>query len=109
MNKDKHLTLNDRYEIYHSLEKRMSFKAIGSLLGKDCSTISKEIRGHIIFEKKVALTDPSMTAPTGCTVRTASPPVHPAPVSVITSVPHAESTAGATGHTEPYPVTCEKC
>lgn len=54
MNKNKHLTLNDRYEIYHSLEKRMSFKAIGSLLGKDCTTISKEIRGHIIYEKKGA-------------------------------------------------------
>lgn len=54
MNKNKHLTLNDRYEIYHSLEKRMSFKAIGSLLGKDCTTISKEIRRHIIYEKKGA-------------------------------------------------------
>lgn len=54
MNKNKHLTLDERYEIYHSLEKRMSFKAIGALIGKDCTTISKEIKGHIIFEKKVA-------------------------------------------------------
>lgn len=54
MNKNKHLTLDERYEIYHSLEKRMSFKAIASLIGKDCTTISKEIKGHIIFEKKGA-------------------------------------------------------
>jgi len=54
MNKNKHLTLDDRYTIQHSLEERMSFKAIGSLLGKDCTTISKEIKGHIIFEKKGA-------------------------------------------------------
>ena len=52
--KNKHLTLDDRYEIYHSLEKRLSFKAIGSLLEKDCTTISKEVRGHIIFERKGA-------------------------------------------------------
>lgn len=54
MNKNKHLTLDDRYTIQHSLEKGMSFKAIGRLLGKDCTTISKEIKGHIIFEKKGA-------------------------------------------------------
>lgn len=52
MNKNKHLTLNDRYDIQHSLEDRMSFKAIGRLLGKDCTTIAKEIKGHIVFEKK---------------------------------------------------------
>lgn len=54
MMKNKHLTLDDRYEVPYSLEKRMSFKTSGSLLGKDCTTISKEVRGHIIFEKKGA-------------------------------------------------------
>lgn len=54
MNKNKHLTLDDRYAIYRSLEKRLSFKAISSLIGKDCTTVSKEIKGHIIFEKKGA-------------------------------------------------------
>ena len=54
MNKNKHLILDDRYTIQHSLEDRMSFKAIGTLLGKDCTTIAKEIKGHIIFEKKGA-------------------------------------------------------
>lgn len=54
MNKNKHLNLDDRYTIYHSLEKRLSFKAIASLIGKDCTTVSKEIKEHIIFEKKGA-------------------------------------------------------
>ena len=54
MNKNKHLTLDDRYDIQHSLENRMSFKAIGILLGKDCTTIAKEIKAHISFEKKGA-------------------------------------------------------
>lgn len=54
MNKNKHLTLDDRYTIMHSLEKRLSFKAIGRILEKDCTTISKEVRGHIFFEKKGA-------------------------------------------------------
>lgn len=54
MNKNKHLTLDDRYTIMHSLDDRLSFKAIGRILGKDCTTISKEIKGHIIFAKKGA-------------------------------------------------------
>ena len=54
MNKNKHLTLDDRYTIQHSLEERMSFKSIGTLLGKDCTTIAKEIKGHMVFEKKGA-------------------------------------------------------
>ena len=54
MNKNKHLTLDDRYDIQHALNERLSFKAIGLSLGKDCTTISKEIRNHIIFEKKGA-------------------------------------------------------
>ena len=54
MNKNKHLTLDARYKIEHCLNERMSFKAIGLALGKDCTTVSKEIKGHIIFEKKGA-------------------------------------------------------
>lgn len=54
MNRYKHLTLDDRYTIQHALEEGKSFKAIGTLLGKNCTTISKEIRGHMIFEKKGA-------------------------------------------------------
>lgn len=54
MNKHKHLSLDDRLAIQHALENRDSFKAIGSLLGKDCTTIAKEIKGHMVFERKGA-------------------------------------------------------
>lgn len=54
MTKNKHLVLDERYEIQHGLDDSLSFKAIGSKIGKDCTTVSKEVRGHIIFEKKGA-------------------------------------------------------
>lgn len=52
--KSKHLTEDDRYEIDHGLKKGLSFKAIAKIVGKDPSTISKEVRAHIVFEKKKA-------------------------------------------------------
>lgn len=52
--KSKHLTEDDRYEIEHGLKKGLSFKAISKIVGKDPSTISKEVRAHIVFEKKAA-------------------------------------------------------
>ena len=54
MSDNKHLTLDNRYDIQHSLDDGLSFKAIALNLGKDCSTISKEVKRHIIFEKKGA-------------------------------------------------------
>ena len=54
MSKNKHLTLDDRFLIELSLNKRMSFKAIGTILEKDCTTVSKEIKTHVVFEKKGA-------------------------------------------------------
>ena len=54
MSDNKHLTLDNRYDIQHSLDDGLSFKAIATNLGKDCSTISKEVKRHIIFEKKGA-------------------------------------------------------
>ena len=53
-NKNKHLDLDKRYEIQHGLDDSLSFKAIGAAIGKDCTTISKEVRAHIIYEKKGA-------------------------------------------------------
>lgn len=50
-NKQKHLDLKCRYIIEHSLDSSMSFKAISRELGKDCTTISKEVRNHLIFKK----------------------------------------------------------
>lgn len=54
MNKNKHLDLTMRQTIELSLNDRLSFKKIGTKLGKDCTTISKEVRLHLVFEKKGA-------------------------------------------------------
>lgn len=53
-NKNKHLTFDNRCDIQIDLGQGLSFKAIGTHLGKDCTTISKEVRAHIIFVKKGA-------------------------------------------------------
>ena len=54
MNKQKHLTLESRIIIETKLNEGESFKAIGRLLNKDCTTISKEVKNHISFEKSGA-------------------------------------------------------
>ena len=51
MNKQKHLNLEARILIETLLNQRSSFKAIARHLGKDCTTISKEIKSHIFFDK----------------------------------------------------------
>ena len=51
MNKQKHLTLGSRITIETKLNEGDSFKSIGRFLGKDCTTISKEVKNHICFEK----------------------------------------------------------
>lgn len=48
--KFKHLTLDDRITIQKALKEGKTFVEIGRLLGKDPSTISKEVKGH--FEWK---------------------------------------------------------
>lgn len=55
MAKHKHLILDDRSTIAASLGLRLSFKAIGAEIGKDCTTISKEVRNHLVYEKTGAL------------------------------------------------------
>lgn len=44
--KNKHMTLDDRVEIQECLCKRMTFKAIAMRIGKDPTTISKEVKLH---------------------------------------------------------------
>lgn len=44
--KNKHLSLDDRYEIQKCLNNNKSFKEIGNILSKSPSTISKEILKH---------------------------------------------------------------
>lgn len=47
----KHLTLDDRCTIQMMLDKKASFAEIGRILQKDPSTISKEVRTHLIFRR----------------------------------------------------------
>ena len=44
--KNKHMTQDDRTEIQECLYKGMTFKAIAKRIGKDSTTISKEVRLH---------------------------------------------------------------
>ena len=44
--KHKHLTLDDRVTIQSGLDKRMTFKDIAKLIGKDPTTVSKEVKLH---------------------------------------------------------------
>ena len=45
--KNKHLKLDDRIEIQQCLDHGMTFKAIGTRIGKDQTTVSKEVKKHI--------------------------------------------------------------
>lgn len=54
MTKHKHLTLSERILIEKGLNERMSFRSIARSIAKDCSTISKEVRNHLVFKKSGA-------------------------------------------------------
>ena len=51
MNKHKHLNLESRILIETQLNECNSFKGIARLLDKDCTTISKEVKNHICFDR----------------------------------------------------------
>ena len=53
--KNKHLSFDDRLEIERCLKENLSFKQIGKNIGKDCTTISKEIKNHITFKNSGAV------------------------------------------------------
>jgi IS30 family transposase len=44
--KNKHMTLEDRIEIQECLSKGMTFKAVAARIGKDPTTVSKEVKLH---------------------------------------------------------------
>lgn len=48
-NKGKHFTLSDRISIEAGIEKGWSFKKIADELGKSPSSVSREVRRHLIF------------------------------------------------------------
>ena len=51
MTKHKHLTLEDRFAIRDGLNQKLSFKKIAEIIGKDCTTVSKEIRNHLVYKQ----------------------------------------------------------
>ena len=51
MSKFKHFTLSERITLERLLKDPCSFKAIGRELNKDCTSLSKEVRNHLIFKK----------------------------------------------------------
>jgi len=56
--KNKHMTLDDRIEIQECLNHGMTFKAIGARIGKDQTTVSKEVKKHIThIESSIARYD----------------------------------------------------
>jgi IS30 family transposase len=48
--KHKHLTLDEREEIQGCLDHGMTFKAIGQRIGKDQTTVSKEVKRHLVTQ-----------------------------------------------------------
>ena len=51
MAKHKHLTLSERIEIEIALRYGAGFKEISAVIGKDATTISKEVRGHLVVKE----------------------------------------------------------
>ena len=51
MANNKHLTLDDRTSIEVALKEKLNFTTIAKKLGKDPSTISKEIRSHLSIQR----------------------------------------------------------
>ena len=56
--KNKHLSLDERFEIEKGLNNNLSFKQIGNNIGKSCTTISREIRNHYITKNTGAVGRP---------------------------------------------------
>ena len=55
---NKHLSLDDRLIIERELLFNSSFKKIAKLINKDCTTISKEVRNHIMYRNSGAVGRP---------------------------------------------------
>ena len=51
----KHLTFDERMIIAQCLNEGVSFKAIAAELNKNCTTISRDVRSHLIFKKTFSL------------------------------------------------------
>ena len=53
MRKYKHMDLDNRITIHLMLNDSKSFKAIGDAIGKDCTSVSREVRNHLQFQTGV--------------------------------------------------------
>lgn len=58
ISKQKHLTNESRVVIEKELDNNSTFSTIGELLGKDPTSISKEVRRHRVFKKHNSFNDP---------------------------------------------------
>lgn len=45
------MSLDDRIMIASMLNQNKSFKAIGAAIGKNCTTVSREVKNHMVFKK----------------------------------------------------------
>jgi len=54
----KHLSEDERYVIQQGLDAKTSFKKIAASLGRDCGTISKEVRARRTFKQSGAMGSP---------------------------------------------------
>jgi len=50
--KNKHLTLDDRVDIQTGLNQGLTFKTIAKKIGKDQTTVSKEVKKHLTLSKR---------------------------------------------------------
>ena len=48
--KYKHMSSSDRLEIEIGLNDNLSYKQIADKVDKDCTTIAKEVKNHIIYK-----------------------------------------------------------
>ena len=51
MAKNKHLTFDDRHNIQLGLDKKMTFREIAKWIGKDPTTVSKEVKRHLTIRE----------------------------------------------------------
>lgn len=49
--KNTHLSLDDRIIIFHMLSEQHSFKQIALSVGKNCTSISREVKNHMVFKR----------------------------------------------------------
>ena len=51
----KHMDLEDRIGIQTGLKEGKNFKEIGEAIGRDASTVAKEVKGHLIVKEALSL------------------------------------------------------